>query len=202
MERLFDGYRRFRKDVWPRARSRYEALAASGQRPEVLVVACSDSRVDPQTIFDTGPGELFVLRNVAALVPPFRPDGGQHGTSAVIEYGVRVLRVKHVVVLGHEQCGGVQAMIEGAPVEATDFVEPWMKVAESVARSIPPQLPRMEVLNHCEEAVVRLSLANLATFPWISDGVAEGRLSLHGFRFAVRTGILTRLEGPRFVPVD
>jgi carbonic anhydrase len=120
----------------------------------------------------------------------------------VLEYGVRVLKVKHVVVLGHEQCGGVQAMVEGAPAEATDFVEPWMKIADSVARSIPPQLPKPDVLNYCEEAVVRLSLANLTTFPWIRDGVAEGRLSLHGFRFAVRTGILTRLQGDRFVPID
>jgi carbonic anhydrase len=202
MQRLLDGYRRFRADVWPRARTRYELLAGSGQRPEILVVACSDSRVDPQTVFDAGPGELFVLRNIAALVPPYQPDGSHHGTSAVLEYGVRVLKVKHVVVLGHEQCGGVQAMIEGAPVEATDFVEPWMKIAASVARSIPSQLSQPDVLNHCEEAVVRLSLANLATFPWISGAVAEGRLSLHGFRFAVRTGVLSRLRDDRFVPID
>src|SRR5687767_13519465 len=134
LERLIQGYRRFRAEIWPAERTRYEALAKEGQRPETLVVACSDSRVDPQTVFGAGPGELFVVRNVAALVPPYRPDAGYHGTSAALEYGVRVLKVARIVVLGHAQCGGVRAMVEGAPTEARDFVEPWIELGRASGR--------------------------------------------------------------------
>src|SRR5687768_7785954 len=135
MDPLLDGYRRFRTDVWPAERARYEALAQRGQKPAALVVACSDSRVDPATVFGASPGELFTVRNVAGLVPPFSPDAGYHGTSAALEYGVRVLKVSRIVVLGHAQCGGVRAMVEGAP-EARDFVEPWMAIAAPVLRRV------------------------------------------------------------------
>lgn len=202
MDRLIDGYRRFRQNVWSAERARYEALASSGQRPETLVIACSDSRVDPQTVFGARPGELFVVRNIAGLVPPFQPDSGYHGTSAALEFGVRVLKVARIVVLGHGQCGGIQAMVEGAPEEARDFVEPWMAIAEPVLRQIPKDIQPADLLDHCETEVVRLSLANLATFPWIAEAVAAGRLELHGFRFAIRTGVLERLERDRFVPVE
>jgi carbonic anhydrase len=201
MDRLLAGYRRFRAEVWPAERARYEALAAKGQRPETLVVACSDSRVDPQTVFGAAPGELFVVRNVAALVPPYHPDAAYHGTSAALEYGVRVLGVARIVVLGHAQCGGVRAMVEGAPAEARDFVEPWMRIAEPVLRSLSEHPLPGDVLGHCEGAVVRVSLANLATFPWIAQAVEAGRLELCGFRFDIRTGVLARLEGERLVPV-
>ena len=200
MDRLLAGYRRFRAEVWPAERARYEALA-KGQRPETLVVACSDSRVDPQTVFGAAPGELFVVRNVAGLVPPYHPDAAYHGTSAALEYGVRVLGVARIVVLGHAQCGGVQAMVEGAPEEARDFVEPWMRIAEPVLRSLSEHAPPGDVVSHCETAVVRLSLANLGTFPWIAEAVKAGRLELRGFRFDIRTGVLARLEGERLVPV-
>lgn len=200
MERLLDGYRRFRSEVWPTERARYEALAKRGQRPESLVIACSDSRVDPQTVFGAGPGELFVVRNVAGLVPPYTPDAGYHGTSAALEYGVRVLKVARIVVLGHAQCGGIQAMVEGAPQEARDFVEPWMRIA-GPAFAAKPDGQEGDVLGYYETAVVRLSLTNLRTFPWISEAVDAGRLELHGFRFAVRTGVLEMLEGNRFKPV-
>lgn len=113
MDELLDGYRRFRSEVWPSERARYEQLARRGQRPKTLIVACSDSRVDPQTVFDAAPGELFVVRNVAGLVPPYSPDGVYHGTSAALEFGVRVLKVENIVVLGHAQCGGVAAMVQG-----------------------------------------------------------------------------------------
>jgi carbonic anhydrase len=201
MERLLEGYRRFRSEVWPAERARYEALAMKGQRPETLVIACSDSRVDPQTVFGAGPGELFVVRNVAGLVPPYRPDAGYHGTSAALEYGVRVLGVARIVVLGHAQCGGIKAMVEGAPEEARDFVEPWMTIARPALRALPAQVEGGDLLQHCESAVVRLSLANLATFPWIDAAVAAGRLTLAGFRFDIRTGVLARLEGEGLRPV-
>jgi carbonic anhydrase len=201
MDRLIEGYRRFRSEIWPTERARYEALSKKGQRPETLVVACSDSRVDPQTVFGAGPGELFVVRNVAGLVPPYQPDAHAHGSSAALEYGVRVLKVARIVVLGHAQCGGVRAMVEGAPAEARDFVEPWMAIAKSVLAPIPERVATEEVLSHYEGEIVRLSLANLLTFPWIEEAVQAGRLSLHGFSFAVHTGVLSRLDGDRFVPV-
>lgn len=200
MDRLIEGYRRFRAEVWPSQRARYESLANKGQSPETLVIACSDSRVDPQTVFGAAPGEIFVVRNVAGLVPIYQPDAGYHGTSAALEYAVRVLKVERVVVLGHVQCGGVQAMVEGAPAEARDFVEPWMSMARSVIGDVTGH-DQAGVLSRCEVEVVRLSLANLLTFPWIAEAVERRRLSLAGFRFEIRTGILERLDDGRMVPV-
>ena len=201
MDRLLEGYRRFRSETWPAERARYEALSKRGQNPHTLVIACSDSRVDPQTVFGAGPGELFVVRNVAALVPPFQPDAGYHGTSAALEFAVRVLKVERIVVLGHGQCGGVQAMVEGAPEEARDFVESWIDIARSVLTRPRQPAADGDPLAHYEQEVVRLSLRNLRSFPWIEDAVAAGRLELKGARFAIRTGVLEILEGDRFEPV-
>jgi carbonic anhydrase len=201
MDRLIEGYRRFRADVWPAEGARYEARADEGQRPETLVVACSDSRVDPQTVFGARPGELFVVRNVAGLVPPYQPDVGYHGTSAALEFGVRVLKVARVVLLGHAQCGGIKAMVEGAPAEARDFVEAWMAMAQPVLRPLPKGIPTEDLVNHYETEVLRLSLANLQTFPWIREAVEAGRLQLQGFRFDIRSGVLATLEGSRWAPV-
>jgi carbonic anhydrase len=130
------------------------------------------------------------------------PDSLHHSTSAALEFGVRVLKVARIVVLSHAQCGGVRAMVEGAPEDAREFVKPWMEIAEPILQSLPKDLEPGSVFRHCETEVMRLSLTNLATFPWIRDAVADGRLSLHGFRFAVRTGILERLEGDGLVPVE
>jgi carbonic anhydrase len=199
MDVLLEGYRQFRRDSWPADRARYEALATWGQQPHTLVIACSDSRVDPQTVFGAVPGELFVVRNVAGLVPPYMPDAKFHGTSAAVEYGVRVLRVQRVVVLGHAQCGGVRAMVEGVPDEARDFVAPWIEIARPALAASPPE--GADVLHHYENEVVRLSLANLMAFPWIASAVREGRLELLGFRFDIHTGELSRLSGEGFVPV-
>lgn len=201
MDRLIAGYRRFRSEVWPTERALYQTLATDGQSPETLVIACSDSRVDPKTVFGAAPGELFVVRNVAGLVPTYQPDSGYHGTSAALEYAVRVLKVKRIVVMGHEKCGGVRAMVEGAPKEARDFVEPWMGMAKSVLHPVPDGLHDHELLPHYEEEVVRLSIANLTTFPWIAEAVAQGSLKLQGFRFGIESGILTRMEADGFVPV-
>lgn len=204
MDRLIEGYRRFRADRWPSERERYERLALYGQKPETLIVSCSDSRVDPQTVFGAGPGELFVVRNVAALVPPYeaQPGKSHHGTSAALEYGVRVLQVKRIVVLGHAQCGGVRALVDGAPDSAADFVKPWLELGEPALHDIPEGLDHADLLHHCEHAVVRLSLDNLMTFPWIREAVEDGRLELQGFSFAVNSGVLERLDGERFVAVD
>ena len=201
MNRLIEGYRQFREGAWRAERDRYQALAREGQSPETMVIACSDSRVAPERIFGAAPGELFVVRNVAGLVPPYHPDAGYHGTSAALEYAVRVLKVAQVVVLGHAQCGGVRVMLEGAPKEARDFVEPWMKLAAPALIALPGNIGGEEAVDRCEEEVVKLSLANLLSFPWIKEAVDAGRLELIGFRFGIRSGVLTRLEGDRFVPV-
>jgi carbonic anhydrase len=147
------------------------------------------------------PGELFIVRNMAGLVPPYQPDAHYHGTSAAIEYAIRVLRVGHVVVLGHALCGGIRAIIEGAPKEAGDFVARWVAIAEPVLRQVPADLDRAEMQSRCEMQAVRLSLANLLSFPFVRQAVEEGRLTLHGFRFDIHTGVLGRLEGEGFVPV-
>lgn len=202
MDRLLEGYRRFRTEVWPKERARYETLANEGQRPETLVIACSDSRVDPQTVFDAGPGELFVVRNVAALVPPRRSGGRHEATSAALEYGVRVLKVARIVVLSHAQCGGINTLVGGTPKEARDFVKSWMEIATPVVRALPRNLGSDERLAYFEIQTVRLSLANLMTFPWIEEAVAQGQLTLHGYRFEIRTGALSVLEGERFAAVE
>ena len=196
MDRLLAGYNRFRNETWPAERARYEALAKKGQRPETLVIACSDSCVDPQTIFSAGPGELFVVRNVAGLVPPYQPDAGYHGTSAALEFAVRVLQVQRIVVLGHALCGGVQAMVEGAPETARDFVEPWMNIARPALRLINDNKETGHDLHSCEMAVISLSLKNLRTFPWINDALRTNKLTLHGFRFDIRTGELIAVMPP------
>jgi carbonic anhydrase len=201
MDPLIEGHLRFRAVTWPAERDRYESLAKLGQSPETMVIACSDSRVDPQTVFGAIPGELFVVRNVAGLVPPYTPDTGYHGTSAALEFAVRVLKVARIAVLGHALCGGVLSMVEGAPGVARDFVEPWMRIAEPALQAIPRQLSRDDRLCACEMAVVRLSLNNLLTFPWIREAVDAGTLRLQGFRFDIRSGLLTTLVDGRFVQV-
>ena len=200
MDSLIDGYRRFRADVWPAERARYEALAHWGQSPETMVIACSDSRVDPQTVFGAAPGELFVVRNVAALVPPYSPDPGYHGTSAALEFGVKVLKVARLVVLGHGQCGGIKAMAYGPPPQARDFIASWVAIGKpAVAAAGEAQQGRLERI---EAEVVRLSLANLMTFPWIAEAVAAGRLVLQGYWFDVHTGVLARVGPDGLEPVE
>ncbi len=188
MDPLIEGYRKFRAETWPTERARYEALAHWGQSPETMVIACSDSRVDPQTIFAAVPGELFVVRNVAALVPPYAPDVGYHGTSAALEFAVKVLKVARLVVVGHGQCGGVRAMAFGAPPQARDFVASWVEIGRPAVEAAGDA--QEGLLSRIEVEVVRLSLANLMTFPWIAEAVAAGRLILQGYLFDVHTGVL------------
>jgi carbonic anhydrase len=191
---LLAGYRRFREKGWPEQRPVFESLADTGQRPKVLVISCVDSRVDPAVIFDAAPGEMLTVRNVANLVPPYAPDIAYHGTSAALEFGVRVLAVAHVVVLGHELCGGVNALLEGAPDTARDFVAPWMSMAESARERALRCASPGERQQCCEQDVIKVSLGNLMSFPWIAAPVASGRLALHGAWFSIRTGELMVLR--------
>ena len=195
MKNLLAGYQRFRANGWPVQRQLFESLADKGQAPKAMVVACVDSRVDPARIFDTAPGEVLTVRNVANLVPPYAPDGAYHGTSAALEFGVRCLHVEHLMVLGHGLCGGVKALLDGAPVNGLEFVAPWMSIA-GAARSRAMQLASPEERQaFCEQEVIRVSLDNLRTFPWIAERVAEGKLQLHGASFDIRTGELVVLRG-------
>jgi len=194
MDKLLAGYRRFRANGWPEQRRRFEALADDGQRPQSLVVTCVDSRVDPAMIFDTVPGQMLSVRNVANLVPPYAPDVAYHGTSAALEFAVRVLKVPHIVVLGHGLCSGVRALIEGAPQDAADFVAPWMSMAASARTEALREATPEARQQMAEQAVIKVSLANLLTFPWIRDGVAAGTLRLHGAWFAIRSGVLLTLQ--------
>lgn len=193
MQRLIDGYRRFRTTQWPERRATFEILAKQGQSPPALVIACSDSRVDPAMIFNAGPGEMFIVRNVANLVPPSKPDGNAHATSAAIEFAVRVLEVSDVIVMGHAMCGGIHALMNGLPLEGNEFLKPWIEIAA-------PAKARVLAHHHadpqtaCEQEAVKLSLENLMTFSWIADRVRANRLRLTGATFDIRSGELDLLQ--------
>lgn len=189
MDELIDGYRRFRATAWPERRRLFEQLAARGQRPKLMVIACADSRVDPGMIFDTEPGDMFVVRNVANLVPPYAPNGACHGTSAALEFGVLALQVRDLVILGHGQCGGIRALLEGAPTPLGDFFDPWIATAARARERIPGGSAADRQLAG-EHAGIAVSLENVMTFPWIAERVADGRLRLHGAHFDVSTGVL------------
>jgi carbonic anhydrase len=203
MDRLIKGYRRFRSDHWPQERRRFEELSAGGQRPRAMVIACSDSRVDPQMIFDAGPGELFVVRNVANLVPPYAPDSTYHGTSAALEFAVRVLQIQHLVVLGHALCGGVQALLQGSAAADHDFIHNWVSIGNDARARVESGLDDSERQQACEHEIIRLSLNNLLTFPWIRSAVEAGTLELHGCYFDMRSGLLLCLnDDGSFAPVS
>lgn len=194
MQRLLAGYHRFRAHGWPEKRKQFELLADHGQSPRALVLACVDSRVDPVMIFDAAPGELLTVRNVANLVPPYAPDAAFHGTSAALEFGVRVLEVEDIIVMGHGLCGGVKALVHGAPETANEFIAPWMSIARSACDAVMHSGSGHNIEQRCEHEVVKLSLANLMTFPWIAERVNSGRLRLHGTWFDIRNGLLMLLH--------
>ena len=194
MQQLLAGYHRFRAGGWPEKRRQFEALAENGQSPRALVVACIDSRVDPGMIFDAAPGEMLTVRNVASLVPPYAPDSAYHGTSAALEFGVRVLEVRDIVVMGHGLCGGVKALIEGASDRANEFIAPWMSMARPACADIMSSAAPHERQQRCEREVIKVSLANLTTFPWIAERAAAGTLKLHGAWFDIRIGELMMLQ--------
>jgi carbonic anhydrase len=191
---LLDGYKSFMAHRYAPEQARYKELADRGQSPTTMIIACCDSRSAPETIFDMGPGELFVLRNVANLVPPFQPDGGQHGTSAAIEFAVNALKVSNVVVMGHGRCGGIRAALDPAagPLAQGDFIGKWMgmlaPVAEAVSRySLATDKERQTML---ERFSIRNSINNLRTFPYVQKLEEEGKLGVHGAWFDISTGEL------------
>jgi carbonic anhydrase len=195
--RLLEGYRAFTNQRLPTEQSRYRELSERGQSPEVMVIGCCDSRVSPEVIFDVGPGELFVLRNIANLVPIYQPDANAHGVSAALEYAVTVLRVKHIVILGHAQCGGIRAFVDKIePLTPGDFIGRWMsmfiKPGEVVEQREHESMA--EFVTRIEKAAVFRSLENLMTFPFVRTRVESGELQLHGAYFGVAEGSLFVLD--------
>jgi carbonic anhydrase len=196
---LIAGYRRFRETGWSRERERWSELA-EGQSPRVMVIACSDSRVDPAQIFDTRPGEMFVVRNVANLVPPFETTRGQHGVSAALEFAVTQLQVEEVLVMGHGFCGGCAAALTGQFDDANHgeghFIAEWIEMlrgARDEVRAKHQELDRA-AFQAMELEAVRVSLANLRTFPWVREREEAGTLRLQGAFFAISDGILHLLD--------
>jgi carbonic anhydrase len=196
-QQLLDGYRTFTTQRLPTEQSRYRELSTGGQSPEVMVIGCCDSRVSPEVIFDAGPGELFVMRNIANLVPVYQPDGNAHGVSAALEFAVNVLRVKHIVVLGHAQCGGIRAFVDkAAPLSPGDFIGKWMqmfiKPGEKVEQRDHESM--QDFVTRIEKAAVFRSLENLMTFPFVRSAVERGEMVLHGAYFGVAEGSLFVLD--------
>lgn len=187
MEHLIAGYCRYRAERWPRLRALHEKLAL-GQKPRVLVIGCCDSRVDPATIFDADPGELFVIRNVANLAPPYESGGGYHGTSAAIEFAVEGLEVDTILVLGHAQCGGVAAALARGTDDVNSFLDAWIGLLDIAKQRIKgcPGDPAVAL----EYESIKVTLENLMSFPFVARRAAEGRLNLVGARYGVADGRL------------
>jgi carbonic anhydrase len=192
--RLIDGYNAFANGRLPSEQDRYRELAESGQKPEIMVIGCCDSRVSPEVIFDARPGELFVARNIANLVPAYTPDGAQRAVSAALEFAVQALRVKHIVVLAHAQCGGIRAYAEeAAPLSPGDFIGHWMALIAPAAKKLGPRGNRSftEYVTALEQQAALTTLDNLMTFPCVKILVERGKLSLHAAYFGVATGDLS-----------
>jgi carbonic anhydrase len=195
--RLVEGYTAFLGSRLREEQSRYQELSEIGQSPEIMVIGCCDSRVSPEVIFDARPGELFVVRNVANLVPPYTPDGAQRAVSAALEFAVQALKVKHIVVLGHEQCGGIRAFAEESkPLSPGDFIGRWMEMIAPAAQSLGPRgdMPMNRYLTQLEQASMVKTLDNLMSFPCVRILVERGKLALHAAYFGVATGTLSVLD--------
>jgi carbonic anhydrase len=193
-QHLLDGHANFLAGRYAREKERIRDLAETGQTPSTLIIACCDSRAAPEMIFDAGPGELFVLRNVANLVPTYQPDGGQHGTSAAIEFAIKGLSVSNIVVMGHGRCGGIKAALDPnmKPLDAGDFIGKWM----SMLGELPSQLGQNTLMTAAERQTamerisIRNSIRNLRTFPYVKNLEDEGKLAVHGAWFDISTGEL------------
>ena len=194
MKTLIEGYRHFRETYLKRNQPLFKLLA-NGQAPQAMVIGCCDSRVEPALIFSVPPGEIFTLRNIANLVPPYEPDGTYHGTSAAIEFAVKVLKVKDIIVMGHSSCGGVKALLEGR--QQGEFVGPWMQIAAEARNHVlgagAPHDPET-LQERCEQENIRVSLRNLRGYPWVLEAEVNGVLGLHGWYFDIEQGRLFTLD--------
>jgi carbonic anhydrase len=198
-DRLSEGYRAFIETRLPLERSRFERLAAAGQRPDVMLIGCCDSRVAPEVIFDNHPGEIFVVRNVANLVPPYNPSGLTHGVSAALEFAVQILKVGHIVVMGHSHCGGIRAFVEHRDrPNKGDFIDNWMSLIAPAADGLGAagEVGDADYLGRLERASVVATLGNLLTFPDIRERVNVGDLKLLGAHFDIGNGDLAIYDAP------
>ena len=199
LERMLEGYRRFRESRWHPERDRWASLR-EGQQPKVMVIACSDSRVDPSQIFDVDPGEIFVIRNVAAMVPPFETTPGHHGVSAALEFAVQVLKVREILVMGHGMCGGCQAALtkelHGAEPGEGGFIADWIGLLDPVRDAVVKEhgTKGRAAERAMEQAGVKVSLANLRSFPCVRKKERDGELTLRGGFFAISDGVLHLLD--------
>lgn len=198
--RLSSGFRRFQHRWYHPEEPLFQVLK-NGQKPLALVIACSDSRVDPVLLTDCRPGDLFVVRNVANLVPPYMPDGGRHGVSAALEYAVKHLEVQDIIIIGHASCGGIQALVSGAGEHGEDeFIGPWVNVARRALEKADEAAPgacAADRARACELWSVRLSLENLLSFPWVKKAVDEGKIFLHGWYFDIQSGELLEYDAKK-----
>ncbi len=189
-QRLLDGYGNFRAGRYQQESERYRQLGEGLQKPAVMIIACCDSRAAPETIFDCGPGEIFVMRNVANLVPPYAPDGKHHATSAALEFAVLSLGVKAIVVMGHGRCGGIRAVVDGSdPLSSGDFIGQWMRDVRDVADAVRHDHAH-DLQTAVEHASVEHSLANLRTFPWLRMRENKDEVTIHGAWFDISLGEL------------
>ncbi len=196
---LVDGYRAFLSGRMPIERDRFRELARRGQSPTIMIIGCCDSRVSPEVIFDAHPGELFVVRNIANLVPGFTSDGPCHGVFAALEFAVQVLKVAHIIVLGHAHCGGIRAFAEHGPaLSPADSIHKWMSMIAPAAELAGPA-GQADYLTRLEQASITKSLESLLTFPYIADAVARGTLALHGVWFDVGSGQVFVRNGANYV---
>jgi carbonic anhydrase len=196
---LISRARAFRSGSFLSQQSLYQRLIREGQSPKILMIACSDSRIDPSIIFDAKPGEIFMVRNMASLVPPCIPDELCHGTSAALEFGVLGLGVEHLIVLGHGHCGGIDALLRSAGKDGpkTDFIEPWLSCMTGVRDKMLREMPdgsHAQMARAIEDETVRQSVRNLRTFPWIDERLRAGELSVHGWHFDIAEGALRALS--------
>jgi carbonic anhydrase len=206
VDKLFKGYRNYRDGSYEHSRPLIEDLVARGQHPEVAVIACSDSRVDPAILFQADPGDLFVIRNVANLVPPMELEGTYHGTSAALEFAVLGLGVKHLMVLGHAHCGGIKAMMKPDSDSAFSFLPSWVSMLAAAHRRVLATMSQASEearTQACEQNAVLVSLENLTTFPWVRERIESGDLELHGWYVDIAVPELCAYDGKlgKFIPV-
>jgi carbonic anhydrase len=207
VEKLMQGYRNYRDGSYEQSRPLIEDLVARGQHPEVAVIACSDSRVDPAILFQADPGDLFVIRNVANLVPPMEQEGTYHGTSAALEFAILGLGVKHLMVLGHAHCGGIKAMMTPDPGDNTySFLPSWVSMLAAAHRRVLATMSQADEearTRACEQNAVLVSLENLTTFQWVRERVENGTLQLHGWYVDIAVPELSAYDGKvgKFIPV-
>lgn len=206
---LIKGFRQFQSEYFGKESELFDNLVQNGQEPEALIIACSDSRNDPALITRSEPGDIFVVRNVAAIVPPYSPDGNYHGTSAAIEFAVKGLNVPNIVILGHALCGGVRELGRNRSVDESEFefLTPWIQIGaaarDAVARELAAATPEIRQ-RALEQAMILTSLNNLMTFPWIRERVASGKMTLHGWYFDMLDGQLLGYDHgtAKFIPMD